>query len=111
MGWSKRSSGRRYNSQSGHGVLIVQSSKKIVDSVLYQKSCHICTNGAGKDIALRSYNCMIDWTESSKATECDGIVHLCGEAPTRIFSIFKLVKNDDTNMRAQLMYKKEGTKG
>ena len=28
MGWSKRSSGRRYDSQSGHGVLIGQSPKK-----------------------------------------------------------------------------------
>ena len=69
------------------------------------------TNAASKDIVPRSYNCMIDWTESSKAMEYDGIVHLCGEAPKRNFLISKLVTDDDTSMRAQLKYKKEGTKG
>ena len=102
MEWSKKSSGKRYNSQSGQGVLIGQSSKKIVDSMLYQKTCHICTNAAGKDIAPRSHNCIINWTESSKSMECDGIVHLCGEPPKRKFSISKLVTDGDTNMRKQL---------
>ena len=111
MGWSKRSSGRRYDSQSGHGVLIGQLSKKIIDSVLYQKSCRICSNAAGRDITPRPHKCMINWTESSKAMECDGIVHLCSEATKRKYSISRLVTDDDTNMRAQLKHKKEGTKG
>ena len=80
MGWSKRSSGRRYDSQSGHGVLIGQSSKKIIDCVLYTKSCHICANAAGKSIEPRQHECTIKWTKSSKSMECKGIVHLCCEA-------------------------------
>ena len=43
--------------------------------------------------------------------ECDGIAHLCGEALKRNISISKLVTDNDTNMCAQLKYKKEGTKG
>ena len=81
MGWSKRSSGRRYDSQLGHNVLIGQSSKKITDCVLYTKSLRICANSAGKSIEPRQHECTIHWTESIKSMECKGTVHLCCEAP------------------------------
>ena len=75
MGWSKRSCGRRYDSQSGHGVLIVQSSKKIIDCVLYTKSCRICANAASKSIEPRQHECTIKCTKSSKSMESEGIVY------------------------------------
>ena len=109
MGWSKRSSGRRYDSQSGHGVLIGQSSKKIIDFVLYTKSCRICAHAVGKAIERRQHEYTINWTKSSKSRECEGIVLLCCEALKK--TSFKLITDDDTNMRAQLQHKGLGTKG
>ena len=70
--------------QSRHGVLIGQSSKKIIDYVLYTKSCRNCANGAGKSIEHRQHECAIDWTKSSKSMEYKGIVHLRCEAPKKI---------------------------
>ena len=38
MGWQKRSSGRRYDSSSGHAFIIGASSKGIIGMVLYSKA-------------------------------------------------------------------------
>ena len=54
---------------------------------------------------------MITWADSSKAMECDDIVHLCGEATKRNYSISRLVTDYDTYLCAQLKHKKQGTKG
>ena len=42
MGWQKRSSGRRYDSSSGHAFIIVGISKVIIVMVLYSKACRNC---------------------------------------------------------------------
>ena len=42
MGWQKRSSGRRYDSSSGHTFIIGTKSKGIIGMVLYSKSCRKC---------------------------------------------------------------------
>ena len=39
MGWQKRSSGRRYDSSSGHAFIIGERSKGIIGVVLYSKAC------------------------------------------------------------------------
>ena len=54
---------------------------------------------------------MINWIESSKATEHHGIVNLCGEATKAIFSISLLVTNNGSHMSAQSKHKRGGTKG
>ena len=59
MGWSKRSSGRRHDSQSGHSVLIGQLSKKMIDCVLCTNSCRIYTNAAGKSIESRQMSAQL----------------------------------------------------
>ena len=42
MGWQKRSSGRRYDSSSGHAFIIEARSKGIIGMVLYPKACCKC---------------------------------------------------------------------
>ena len=42
MGCQKRSSGRRYESSSGHTLIIGGGSKVIIGMVLYSKSCRNC---------------------------------------------------------------------
>ena len=39
MGWKKRSSGRIYDSPSGHAFIIGERSKRIIGMVLYSKAC------------------------------------------------------------------------
>jgi hypothetical protein len=43
MGWQVRSSGGKYGSSTGHGLLIGALSKKVLDSVVYNKKCAVCT--------------------------------------------------------------------
>ena len=66
------------------------------------KSCRICTNSAEKFTEPKPHKCMIDWIESSKSMECEGIVNLCIHAPKNryIYIVHKLVIDDDTNMHA-----------
>ena len=42
MDWQKRSSGRRYDSSSGHAFIIGARSKGIIGMVLYSKACWKC---------------------------------------------------------------------
>ena len=42
MGWQKRSSGRRYDSSSGHAFIIGARIKGIIGMVLYSKACRKC---------------------------------------------------------------------
>ena len=42
MGWQKRSSGRRYDSSSGHAFIVVGRSKGVIGMVLYYKACRKC---------------------------------------------------------------------
>jgi hypothetical protein len=44
MGWQVRSSGHKYASPTGHGLLIGALTKKVLDSVIYNKKSGTCTN-------------------------------------------------------------------
>ena len=39
MGWQKRSSGRRYDSSSGHAFIIGGTYKGVIGMLLYSKAC------------------------------------------------------------------------
>jgi len=42
MGWQVRSPGGKYGSLTGHGLLVRAISKKVLDSVVYNKKCGTC---------------------------------------------------------------------
>jgi len=48
-GWQKRSSGRTYNSNSGHNLLVDCRTKLILDCVVYSKICSLCRRRSKKD--------------------------------------------------------------
>jgi len=43
MGWQVRSSGGKYGSRTGYGLLIGARTKKVLDSTLFNKKCTLCT--------------------------------------------------------------------
>jgi hypothetical protein len=47
MGWQVRSSGGKYGSSMGHGLLIGALSKKVLDSVVFHKKCAVCMKNKG----------------------------------------------------------------
>ena len=48
MGWQNRSSGRRYDSSSGHAFIFGGIKKGIVGMVLYSKACRKCNSTENK---------------------------------------------------------------
>ena len=91
MGWSKRSSGNRYDSQSGHAILIGQNSRKIIDFALYQKACRICNFAKAKGTSTKSLDCHTNWTESSKSMECDEMLNICVNAPSKTYRVHQFM--------------------
>ena len=43
MGWNKKSSGTRYDSISGHGLMIGGYSKKVIGFKRISKECSVCS--------------------------------------------------------------------
>jgi len=48
MGWQQRSSGRKYDSDSGNGLMIGMHSRKIIGFKIKSKQCRICKVAAKK---------------------------------------------------------------
>ena len=105
MGWTKRSSGNRYDSQTGHAVLFGQSTKKIIGSKIYNKGCQICANSSSNGNVTKSHRCLINWEESSKAMESAAILEFCTNAPAQNYYIKTIICDDDNNMRKHLKHK------
>ena len=49
MGWNKRSSGHKYDSISGHAFIIGVYTRRIIDYVVFSKSCYICNTRTRKN--------------------------------------------------------------
>ena len=107
MGWTKRSSGNRYDSQSGHAVLFGQRTKRIIGSRLFNKACRVCQNAKNNGDEPKQHDCVVNWTESSKSMESAGIMDFCTSAPAHHYYIKTIICDDDNNMRKHLKHKSE----
>jgi len=98
VGWQKRGTGRSYNSQSGHGVLIGHYSKKIVSYTIRSKSCRRCDMGHKKN----DHNCKQNYDGSSKGMEADIAVELFTENPLfakhHVFGARLIMDNDSATI-------------
>ena len=105
MGWQQRSSGRKYDSDSGHGLMIGMHSRKIIGFKIKSKQCRICKVAAKKKIPAPKHICSRNHVKSSKAMEVDVILELCVEYfDKKGVSIAYIVSDDDTTMRSNLKH-------
>ncbi|KAJ8677337.1 hypothetical protein QAD02_013124 [Eretmocerus hayati] len=65
MGWSKRGTGKSYNSKNGYGAIIGFLSKKILDYHTRNKQCRQCDLGKPPE----SHDCRKNYHTSSRAME------------------------------------------
>ena len=117
MGWSKRSSGNRYDSLSGHAFLLGGHSKKIVSAQVTSRQCSTCSSAASKGVEPREHECPKNYHGSSKAMEADAALSLFlkldREYNSKLF-IEALVIDDDSSLRAIIDHdvsKKKNGKG
>ena len=54
FGWQKKSSGKKYDSKSGHGFVIGAYTRKIIDCILLAKSCYKCESEYKKSFSKKS---------------------------------------------------------
>ena len=73
MGWKKRSSGRRYDSSSGHAFIIGASSKGIIGMVLYSKASRKCDAAYKRGEEAEEHECPKNFEGSSKIMEASSI--------------------------------------
>ena len=76
MGWSKRSSGNRYDSISGHALKIGVLSDKILTAAVSSKMCTTCSKIENIGEEPPDHICPKNYEKSSKAMEVDAALHL-----------------------------------
>ena len=84
MGWSKRSTGKVYDSLSGHGYLVGARTGKVVRMGVLCKKCSICcAHNRSNNIEVQPHACTINHDGSSGSMEaklgCRMLEEICDE--------------------------------
>ena len=101
MGWQKRSSGRAYNSRSGHGALIGKESGKVLDYGSRISNCKQCEVNESAKID-KTHSCRMNWGGSSKAMESDLAVELLNKSKTEHHHVSTLICDEDATTMAKI---------
>ena len=93
-GWQKRSSGRTYNSMSGHSSLYVD--EILVGFNSRSTTCRICEIAAKSGKDPLPHDCRRNWSGSSKAMEPSMVVELVKNVQTEGLPVKRIVMDDDS---------------
>ena len=104
MGWNKRSTGTRYDSNTGHALLVGARLKKIVAMRVFSKDCAICKSCQKTNKPLQTHDCPKNYTGSSKSMEVEAIFQLVLEAWENNWAVGVIVSDDDTTMKSHLTH-------
>ena len=108
MGWTKRSSGNRFDSLSGHAFLIGCRLKKILLAQVLSKRCSACSAAEARgEGEAEAHECPRNYEGSSKAMEADAalalITKLDEDTKSSVY-VEALVTDDDASTRAILTH-------
>jgi hypothetical protein len=116
MGWVKRSSGHRCDSDSGCATAIEQNSGKIVSFEIKAKFCNTCELQKEKQQVVtdadwqkfkKGHDCKENWGgKSSKSMEAGAVCDMALRAPQDGAKFTPIISDDDSSMRAWM--KEEG---
>jgi ribosomal protein L37AE/L43A len=109
MDWQVRSSGRKYGSCTGHAMLIGAHSRKIMDSIVYNKRCTICNKHKQRRIEtgqiVKKHECMKNYDGTSKSMKAAALVSmLCHTPQEKGVSIKAIISDDDSNGRKKAQH-------
>ncbi|XP_062585262.1 uncharacterized protein LOC134246936 [Saccostrea cucullata] len=100
-GWQTRSSGRKYNSFSGHSVLIGDKTGKVLQYDVRCRKCRICYNAEKKGTTPAEHDCRKNWDGSAKSMEPDMIVGMIKGMKDNNISVSELVMDEDSTTIAR----------
>ena len=99
MGWQKTSSGKRYDSSSGHAFIIGAKSKGIIGIALYSKACRKCDAAEKRGEEAEEHECPKNFEGSSKSMEASAILNMVEDSFYNcFFIIYVIVSDDDSTM-------------
>jgi hypothetical protein len=114
MGWEVRSSSNKYGSPTGHALLIGARSKKVLDSIVYNKNCTTCNKHmalTGSFNRLQKHYCLKNYEGTSKSMEAAALVKMLSRAPElNSVSVCTIISDDDSNGRAKAQHVSNGGK-
>ena len=112
MGWQKRSSGRRYDSSSGHAFIIGERRKGIIRMVLYSKACQKCDAEDKRGEEAEEHEHPKNFEGISKSMEASAIMKMIEDAfLNRFFVIDVIVSGDDRTMQAVIKHPSKVARG
>ena len=108
MGWQKRSSGRNYNSLSGHALFVATLTRKPICLATINKVCRYCKMWHIKhpiDVPVPDHYCVVNHQGSSGSMEAlavlDMYIRLCRDNQVTVET---LVTDDDSTIKAKLKW-------
>jgi hypothetical protein len=103
-GWSTRGSGRGYNSDTGHAVLIGTESQKCVKFSVKSKRCRKCEYSEKHGNIASPHTCYRNWDGSSKAMEPAMAVDMVGEInESEHYQVTNFTMDNDSTTIARLI--------
>ena len=112
MGWQKILSGRRYESSSGHDLIIGRRIKGFIGMVLYSKACHKCDSAENGVEEAEQYECPNNFKRSLKIMESFTILNMVEYALYNCFFIIDVIfRDDDSTMQAVPKHPSKGARG
>jgi len=105
MGWQKRSSGRKYDSLSGHEFIVGTETRKPIAMCVKSKFCRVCCVAKSKGIAVKTCNCRINHVDSSGSMEADALLDMVHDLHNAFrVHMTHICTDDDSTMRARLKW-------
>ena len=101
-GWSTRGSGRSYNSDTGHSVMIGSETGKCLSYSVKSKRCQICEYAEKKNVPSKTHTCYRNWSASSKAMEATMGVEMVSSLNTNKNHVKTIVMDNDSSTLAHL---------
>ena len=105
MAWQKRSSGNRYDSNSGFAVLVETELRKPVAFCVKNKICGICSHHKDVNQPIRAHDCVINHVGSAGSMEPIAILDMVVDMHrTKSVLVSQLVTDDDSSIKAKLKW-------
>ena len=108
MGWQKSSTGRVYDSLSGHGYLIGCRTRNVIAMGVLKKKCSTCGVADRRGVEIPSHTCNVNHVDSSGSMEASLALNLTidmyNKTKQKIY-VREIVTDDDSTMRAHIKNK------
>jgi hypothetical protein len=121
MGWQQRASGVRYNSASGHAILVGALTRKPICFAIRSKRCNFCTTWKannkdiveaaeldGEDLIMPDHKCTMNHVGSSGAMEPRACLDMAIDLYDNFHcSLARICCDDDASTRAMIKWSNE----